>query len=513
MIMKPCMTIYICAYNAENYLSETIESVLCQDEPNFELVLHDNGSIDNTYSIMKKYADQDTRIRVLHNDENWKNEKGTRLEMKERCPHPQGEYITYLDSDDILEKNFVSRMYHMAKEHKADIVIAGTTFFKDGTDKVIGKRLPASFVFHAGEQMSVEEFIKTYGSLRPFWGKIYRTDFYLQGMEQVVEDVKKMAVVNGEDTIMSLSYLKQANCVVGIPEALHRYRSKQQGLYVAQNPSPERVREGESLFYHALNIIPKLGLNSKQVKTFLYAIYTQHVKDLIQMLDASLEAEMPKVYALCEEVITNETLAVATEGNGSRMEWAQEIEKPMLLKLLKKEFNFDSKIDSFLQNIVVYFMLPGKIPQGIKNLYLLLGVFHKRNRLLYGNSFVENIDKENRLWTDKLLQKSLTMRIALINCPLLLKEFIENNVAENNELKVKMLDAYDAGDDAMALDMVFKILDENPTDAEGIYFGLVLSYELQQFSLLYVLLDLQKRFWPEHEELQQLVLQVERSLT
>ena len=133
--------------------------------------------------------------------------------------------------------------------------------------------------------------------------------------------------------------------------------------------------------------------------------------------------------------------------------------------------------------------------------------------MLYGNSFVENIDKENRLWTDKLLQKSLTMRIALINCPLLLKEFIENNVAENNELKVKMLDAYDAGDDAMALDMVFKILDENPTDAEGIYFGLVLSYELQQFSLLYVLLDLQKRFWPEHEELQQLVLQVERSLT
>ena len=116
--MSKYITIYTQAYNVEAYIEQCIISVISQTYVNFEWLLIENGSTDRTREIIKKYAQQDSRIKVDYFDENRRGFANDYIREK-----ALGEYVVKLDSDDYIELNMLEKLYNIAKSDNSDIVL------------------------------------------------------------------------------------------------------------------------------------------------------------------------------------------------------------------------------------------------------------------------------------------------------------------------------------------------------------------------------------------------------
>lgn len=97
---QPLVSILMTAYNREKYIAEAIESVLASSYKNFELIINDDRSKDKTVEIAQQYAMADNRIKVFINEKNL----GDYPNRNKTATYATGEYLKYLDSDDMIYK-------------------------------------------------------------------------------------------------------------------------------------------------------------------------------------------------------------------------------------------------------------------------------------------------------------------------------------------------------------------------------------------------------------------------
>ena len=113
-------------YNVEKYLSDSISSILNQTFSDFELLIIDDGSTDNSGKISEDFARLDKRINVIHQENAGQSAaRNTALDM---C---SGEYITFVDADDYIAPNFLERLLVLKEQYKADSVITSYQKFQD----------------------------------------------------------------------------------------------------------------------------------------------------------------------------------------------------------------------------------------------------------------------------------------------------------------------------------------------------------------------------------------------
>ena len=98
-VVKPVITVLMPVYNGQKYLSETIESILSQSYKNFEFLIVDDCSTDNSVEIINSYNDE--RIKLINNKKN----KGQSKAMNQGISLARGKYIARIDQDDISYKN------------------------------------------------------------------------------------------------------------------------------------------------------------------------------------------------------------------------------------------------------------------------------------------------------------------------------------------------------------------------------------------------------------------------
>ena len=120
----PKVTVIIPVYNAQNYLSECIDSVLRQTMQDFEVICIDDGSSDDSYSILKKYAETEERV-VLFSQTN----QGVSTARNVGIDKARGEYIYFLDSDDYIEPNMLEIAYKEMESKSLDILYFETFAF------------------------------------------------------------------------------------------------------------------------------------------------------------------------------------------------------------------------------------------------------------------------------------------------------------------------------------------------------------------------------------------------
>lgn len=111
------ISIILPAYNAEKYMSKTIESVLKQTFNNWELIIVNDGSSDKTDIICKTYADRDKRIKYF-----WKKNEGVSLARNYAIKKSRGSFIMFIDADDIIEDKMLEKMYKKMIEYNPDVV-------------------------------------------------------------------------------------------------------------------------------------------------------------------------------------------------------------------------------------------------------------------------------------------------------------------------------------------------------------------------------------------------------
>lgn len=114
----PAISIICPVYKAEKYLCKCVDSILHQSFGDFELLLIDDGSPDNSGQICDQYARQDCRVRVFH-----KQNGGVASARQLGLDNATGEYTIHVDPDDWVEPNMLEALYYKAKENDADVVI------------------------------------------------------------------------------------------------------------------------------------------------------------------------------------------------------------------------------------------------------------------------------------------------------------------------------------------------------------------------------------------------------
>lgn len=115
----PLITVSLGVYNRENTVDRAIKSVLAQTYPHFELVIIDNGSTDRSGQIAEEYAARDARVRVVHITPNL----GPTVRYDMGIELAKGEFLTYVDDDDVIAPDFLEFMYGLIQENYADISI------------------------------------------------------------------------------------------------------------------------------------------------------------------------------------------------------------------------------------------------------------------------------------------------------------------------------------------------------------------------------------------------------
>lgn len=110
------ISVIIPVYNVEEYLGKCLDSIIMQSYRNFEVILINDGSSDNSLKICEKYADKDKRI-VLVNQNNSGVSKARNVGLLKA----KGKYITFIDSDDTVDSRYLEILYRNLKSTKADI--------------------------------------------------------------------------------------------------------------------------------------------------------------------------------------------------------------------------------------------------------------------------------------------------------------------------------------------------------------------------------------------------------
>lgn len=130
MIIKPLVTIVIPCYNVEKYVEECINSVIVQDYENWECLLINDGSKDNTLDIIKSFESREIRIRVFTQEN-----LGLSAARNKGIDHAKGEFLFFLDSDDFLNNDAISTLVSSFENN--DIITGITTSFAFSNDNVV----------------------------------------------------------------------------------------------------------------------------------------------------------------------------------------------------------------------------------------------------------------------------------------------------------------------------------------------------------------------------------------
>lgn len=123
---KGKVSIIVPAYNVRDYIGKCIDSIIVQNYKNLQIILVDDGSTDDTYSILQEYNDSDDRIILIH-----QNNKGLSGARNSGLDIASGEYIYFVDGDDMIHPSCIDTMVSVIEQYHCDIVQCSVHSFLD----------------------------------------------------------------------------------------------------------------------------------------------------------------------------------------------------------------------------------------------------------------------------------------------------------------------------------------------------------------------------------------------
>ena len=197
---KPLISVIVPVYKAERYLPRCIESILKQTYTNFELILVDDGTTDRSGIICDRYAEKDSRIRVIH-----KENGGVSTARNVGIDAAKGKWITFVDSDDWVSDNCLQILIDPTFEYEYDFVIGSLEIRELKISRSVLKT--NSYIYCNDNVETVIELI----SMPRFHGpvaKMYKSHILQENNIRFIEGVK-----DGEDKIFVVEYLKYCHSI------------------------------------------------------------------------------------------------------------------------------------------------------------------------------------------------------------------------------------------------------------------------------------------------------------
>ena len=208
------VSVNMIAFNASKYIAESIESVICQIYTNWELIIVDDGSTDNTMSIANAFAEKDSRIKVFANGQN----EGIVYSRNRAVHYSQGKYIAVLDSDDLALPERLVKQVAFLDQNVEYGAIGSAFYFIDGNGVEIGK----------GELNAKPEYFRSL--------LLFNNYFLHSSVMMRTERVKQLlyrplvkGCAPGEEYSLFIDFAKKSK-IWNLPDYLVKYRELNTGI-------------------------------------------------------------------------------------------------------------------------------------------------------------------------------------------------------------------------------------------------------------------------------------------
>lgn len=216
---SPLVSVIVPMYNVEKYVGRCLESIRNQTFKDFEVIMINDGSPDNSAQIALEYAEKDSRF-ILINQEN-KGISGTRNVGIETA---KGEYICFVDSDDFCLNDYIEKLYNAANENNADISCCVFSFYdeKTGKSKTVKAKNVNKGIYsaHKATAMLVKD-----NKLRAYlWNKMWRRELFIKN------NIRFPSMNCFEDTVTAPKLMHFANKFVAIDDCCYYYVTRENSI-------------------------------------------------------------------------------------------------------------------------------------------------------------------------------------------------------------------------------------------------------------------------------------------
>ena len=220
--MTEKITVIVPVYNVEHYLDKCLDSVIKQTYKNIEIIVVNDGSTDNSGEICQEYAQKDNRIVYIE-----KENGGLSDARNAGLDQMTGSYVTFVDSDDWIEQDYVETLYQKITEYQADIAIGNYYSFDEERSVFLFHILGDSYYEKAHDNVSIFENLYENQEMRSFalisaWGKLYKARLF----EQLRFDIGKL----GEDGYLNQKVYLLSEKVIYLNKGLYAYRIRKGSL-------------------------------------------------------------------------------------------------------------------------------------------------------------------------------------------------------------------------------------------------------------------------------------------
>ena len=258
----PLISVIIPVYKAEGYLERCVGSIRNQKYRNLEIILVDDGSPDESGAMCDRFAQEDSRIRVLH-----EKNGGPASARNAGLNAMTGEYVAFVDSDDDIIPDMFRNLYDLCREHHADIACCNTIKVNDrGPCGYFNDNLNDFLILNKKE--AVRELMENYRVTDSLWDKLYH--------KRIFEGLRMIEGVLYEDFDILCQCMHRADRVVYTGKPMYHY-------YLSQNSVMRSAFKAKQFDIMEMSR-KRLAFLQQEYPEFMDVAYSKHVELGFEML-------------------------------------------------------------------------------------------------------------------------------------------------------------------------------------------------------------------------------------
>lgn len=283
---EPLISVIVTAYNIEAYLPRCMDSLLAQTWQNLEIILVDDGSVDETPEICDAYARKSEKVQVIHQENG-----GPSLARNAGLAIAKGAYIGYVDGDDWVEPDMYEGMLKACLETEADIAICSYRQVGKGGEEIFptGKVIP----------LSREEALEWYISGHPqyhiyhsVWSKLFKKD--------VIKEIAFPEGRKSEDIMYTTWALTKAKSCVFVDTAYYNYMMDRDNSIMNSRLHERRFEDEIPFWKEQMEYLNRIGMQQLSRKA-AYQFYRKMLFYYIDFCDRKMQESAKQLLRLLKK--------------------------------------------------------------------------------------------------------------------------------------------------------------------------------------------------------------------
>lgn len=239
------LSFIIPVYNTEKYLSKCLDSIINQDFDDYEIILVDDGSTDNSGKICEEYVNKYDNIQVYH-----KNNEGQLMSRIFGLKKAKGDYCWFVDSDDYILEGAIKLLFNKVTQYNPDMILFGNKSKSEKKEK-INLAFNNEFFLEKDKRLIYERALFT-GNFNALWKRIIRRSLV---SVTFLSEKEKYNFIIGEDAHQSLLMIDASSTILYIPFPLYVYRINNQGVMKKKYPLDFAHKLYNSQYYSQLLVM------------------------------------------------------------------------------------------------------------------------------------------------------------------------------------------------------------------------------------------------------------------